>query len=99
MEQNVQPVGWWVKNWGRFYDRCSSAMDRAMQALGGKHNELDTDFDANADWAIAEQTPRGARILVWISLATVVILLLWANFAVLDEVTRGEGKVIPSRQV
>ena len=70
-----------------------------MQALAGKHNELDTEFDANADWAIAEQTPRGARVLVWISVAAVLILLLWANFAVLDEVTRGEGKVIPSRQV
>jgi len=74
-------------------------MDRAMDALDGKHRALDSDFDANADWAIAEQTPREARILVWISVAAVVVLLIWANFAVLDEVTRGEGKVIPSRQV
>jgi adhesin transport system membrane fusion protein len=60
---------------------------------------LDSDFDANADWAIAEQTPRGARIVVWLSLGAVTILILWAAFAVLDEVTRGEGKVIPSRQI
>ncbi|MBK6592211.1 MAG: HlyD family type I secretion periplasmic adaptor subunit [Burkholderiales bacterium] len=90
----------WLKNaWQRFYLRCSVAMDRAMGALAGRYDELDADFDANADWAIAEQTPKGARVLVWLSVGAVLILLLWANFAVLDEVTRGEGKVIPSRQV
>lgn len=99
MEQHAKPAGWLVTHWGLFYKRCSTAMDRGMQFLAGKHDELDTDFDAKADWAIAEQTPKGARVLVWISLATVLILLLWAHFAVLDEVTRGEGKVIPSRQV
>jgi adhesin transport system membrane fusion protein len=99
MEQNAKSAEWFVTLWGRFYKRCSSAMDRIMLAMTGSQNELDTDFDAKADWAIAEQTPRGARVLVWISLAATIILLLWANFAVLDEVTRGEGKVIPSRQV
>ena len=99
MAEEEKPGGWVVTKWGRFYKRCSVVIDRAMHALAGKHNELDADFDAKADWAIAEQTPRGARLLVWISGATVLILLLWAHFAVLDEVTRGEGKVIPSRQV
>ncbi len=99
MEQNAKTAYRLAAFWGRFYTRCSRVMDRAMSAMMGKHNELDTDFDAKADWAIAEQTPRGARVLVWVSVATVLVLLLWANFAVLDEVTRGEGKVIPSRQV
>ena len=85
--------------WGAVYARCSVVIDRAMRSLGGRESDLDADFDASADWAIAEQTPRGARILVWSSVAAVFVLLLWANFAVLDEVTRGEGKVIPSRQV
>jgi adhesin transport system membrane fusion protein len=85
--------------WGKFYRRCSGWIDAGLHAVTGKNKELDSDFDANADWAIAEQTPRGARILVWLSVASVFILLLWAGFADLDEVTRGEGKVIPSRQV
>ncbi|MDO8248384.1 MAG: HlyD family type I secretion periplasmic adaptor subunit [Rhodoferax sp.] len=88
-----------VRYWGGFYRRCSGWIDRVLHALAGKQKDLDGDFDANADWAIAEQTPGGARILVWLSVAVVFILLLWAGFAVLDEVTRGEGKVIPSRQV
>lgn len=85
--------------WNRFYRWCSSGMDAGMKALAGQQQDLDGDFDANADWAIAEQTPRGARMVVWLSLAAVLTLLAWAAFAVLDEVTRGEGKVIPTRQI
>jgi adhesin transport system membrane fusion protein len=87
------------QGWVLFYGGCSRQIDRAFRFIGGKQQELDSDFDANADWAIAEQTPRGARIVVWLSLGAVTILILWAAFAVLDEVTRGEGKVIPSRQI
>lgn len=59
----------------------------------------DSDFEVNADWAIAEQTPANARILIWLSCVVVGVLLIWASWAELDEVTRGEAKVIPSRQV
>ncbi len=85
--------------WNRFYRWCSGWIDAGMKALAGQQQDLDGDFDANADWAIAEQTPRGARIVVWLSLAAVLTLIVWAAFAVLDEVTRGEGKVIPTRQI
>jgi len=85
--------------WSAIYARCSSWIDRAIATLVGKESDRDNDFDANADWAIAEQTPHGARVLVWLSAITVFILILWAALAPLDEVTRGEGKVIPSRQI
>lgn len=89
----------WKRLWERFYTWSSAWIDRGLLAIVGKHSEQDGDFDANADWAIAEQTPKGARIVIWLSVASLVILLLWSAFAVLDEVTRGEGKVIPSRQI
>ena len=89
----------WKMTWDRFYAWCSTWIDRGMLAIVGKHSEQDGDFDANADWAIAEQTPKGARIVIWLSVASLAVLLLWSAFAVLDEVTRGEGKVIPSRQI
>ena len=85
--------------WTRFYGGCSRGIDAFFHFFGGKEHPIDADFDANADWAIAEQTPKGARMVVWLSLAAVLVLLLWSAFAVLDEVTRGEGKVIPSRQI
>ena len=88
-----------LRTWARFYQRCSAYIDRLTALLGAQRNDQDASFDANADWAIAEETPRVARLVVWGSAAAVVVLLLWSHFAVLDEVTRGEGKVIPSRQV
>lgn len=97
-EETVRPPRWKAL-WDRFYGRCSALIDRGLLAIVGKHSEQDGDFDANADWAIAEQTPKGARIVIWLSVASVAVLLLWSAFAVLDEVTRGEGKVIPSRQI
>ena len=99
MSPNEGKKHWIAGLWSRFYQTCSRRFDRVSNALSGSHDELDNDFDSNADWAIAEETPRGARVLVWAIGVTVVVMTLWAHFAVLDEVTRGEGKVIPSRQV
>jgi len=61
----------------------------------------ESDFTfANQVRAAAElRTPRTSRML----LAAVLLLLItgttWAHFAILDEVKRGEGRVIPSRQM
>jgi adhesin transport system membrane fusion protein len=43
-------------------------------------------------------TPRTARMLLFASLGIIVVGIVWANFAILDEVKRGNGRVIPSRQ-
>jgi membrane fusion protein, adhesin transport system len=96
MESTSKPLGTFQLT-GRFYQLSSGLMDRVMGTL--KHKQADGDFDADADWAIAEQTPSGARILVWLSVIAVFTLIIWAGFASLDEVTRGEGKVIPSSQI
>ncbi len=56
------------------------------------------DFATDADWAIFEQKPHRPRIFVWSVFGVFVVALLWAAFAKVDEVSRGEGKVIPSGQ-
>jgi len=48
--------------------------------------------------AIELRTPRTARMLLYSILALIVTGLVWAHFAILDEVKRGNGRVIPSRQ-
>ncbi|ARP86996.1 HlyD family type I secretion periplasmic adaptor subunit [Bordetella genomosp. 9] len=58
-----------------------------------------TGYAGDAEWAIHQSDARGARVLLWTSLLVVFILLLWAGFSPIDEVVRGEGKVVPSRQV
>lgn len=47
---------------------------------------------------IARPAPFGQALILGVLLFTIVALL-WANWAVLDEVTTGEGRVIPSQQI
>lgn len=47
----------------------------------------------------AEGVPLGMHAVLWTVGAFLVAMLAWANFATLDEVARGTGKVIPSSQV
>ncbi|WP_454690602.1 HlyD family type I secretion periplasmic adaptor subunit [Achromobacter aloeverae] len=56
-------------------------------------------YAGDAEWAIYTSEARGARVLLWTSLFVVACLLVWAAFGSIDEVVRGEGKVVPSRQV
>jgi adhesin transport system membrane fusion protein len=60
---------------------------------------------ADAEFAIGRagadlHAPRGfAHLLLLVIAAFFVVFFAWASWAELEEVTRGEGKVIPSRQV
>lgn len=49
--------------------------------------------------AVEMRTPRTARMLLFTTLALFVTFIVWAHFAVLDEVKRGSGRVVPARQV
>lgn len=58
-----------------------------------------SDLAADAQWAASQQQAKGSRILLWSSLLCVLVLLIWASLGSIDEVVRGQGKVVPSRQV
>lgn len=58
-----------------------------------------TDLAADAQWLVAEQQARGSRALLWTSLIALIALLAWASLGYVDEVVRGQGKVVPSSQV
>jgi adhesin transport system membrane fusion protein len=49
--------------------------------------------------AAALRTSRTSRMLLWTSLALFACFVVWAHFAILDEVKRGAGRVVPSRQM
>ncbi|MBP9227879.1 MAG: HlyD family type I secretion periplasmic adaptor subunit [Azonexus sp.] len=62
--------------------------------------EIDVvDFATDADLAILRQEPLRARILLRSIGIVFAVFVMWAAVAQLDEVTRGDGKVIPSRQL
>lgn len=53
----------------------------------------------DSDIAILAQRPlRAKKILYWMLIA-LALLLTWAGVTKVDEITRGEGRVIPSKQV
>lgn len=61
--------------------------------------QSDFSFSNDIRAAVEMRTPRTARMLLFASLAMIATFLVWAHFAVLDEVKRGSGKVVPARQI
>jgi len=58
--------------------------------------ENDYDFMQSLSAAVLEKTPRHISRVLLIWLITVFVLIIWASFAEVDEITRGSGDVIPS---
>jgi len=58
-----------------------------------------TSFEREADALISRQRTRGAQKIVRAAVLAVAALLAWAALAPVDEVTRGDARVIPSRQL
>jgi adhesin transport system membrane fusion protein len=56
-------------------------------------------FEFEADQVISRSGTQRAQKIVRASVFILFALLVWAALAKVDEVTRGEGKVIPSRQL
>lgn len=62
------------------------------------HSQEDMSFAPTAA-ALLERSPRGARLLLWTVAAFVAIFLVWAGGAPIEEVVKGQGRVIPSSQI
>ncbi|WP_116645085.1 HlyD family type I secretion periplasmic adaptor subunit [Salinivibrio sp. HTSP] len=66
-----------------------------------KKTSQSTDLDMVDDvyGAMMTDTPLKYRAVVWVALLLIVSFIVWAAFAELDRVTRGNGKVIPPSHV
>ncbi len=62
-------------------------------------NSADLDFIKDAKTAVRSEKIRGANFLLVAVAASIISLIVWANYAQLDEVTKGQGKVIPSSSI
>jgi adhesin transport system membrane fusion protein len=56
-------------------------------------------FEFEADEVISRRGTQRAQKIVRASVLIIFALIVWAALAHVDEVTRGEGKVVPSRQL
>ena len=81
---------------GRFGDRF---FDGLVERMTPETRRETSDWAGDADWAQLQQEPLRARALLRIAALLLLLLLIWAALAQVDEVTRGEGKVVPTSQV
>jgi adhesin transport system membrane fusion protein len=63
---------------------------------GGLYSSEDLRYMPDVEAAVRRRGNRFAYALTVMTFVFIVTMLIWAHFAVLDEVTRGEGTVIPS---
>lgn len=57
------------------------------------------DYHTDIRTAIMVQSPRGGRGILWAVMLLFVIFIAWAAFSEVEQVTRGQGKVIPASQI
>ncbi len=67
--------------------------------FAGVGGRPDTEFMPETESAVLEDSPWLARLTVWLVALLLLSALVWANYAVLDEVTTGLGKAIPSSKI
>ncbi len=60
-----------------------------------EYTEKDYEFMQSLSSAILERTPSKISLVLKIWLFTILAVVIWASFASIDEITRGDGKVIP----
>jgi adhesin transport system membrane fusion protein len=79
--------------------RSAAFIDRLFARWVPDRNDEDLDWVSDAEWARLQQEPLRARAILRAVGAILLVLLVWAALAEVDEVTRGAGKVIPSSQL
>ncbi len=94
-QRSFERLGRWLNTQGE--DEKPSALTRMI--TGNHHEPPERDWVIESEWARIQQTPLRARIINYVIIVTFLMLLVWASIAKIDEVARGEGKVIPSQQL
>jgi membrane fusion protein, adhesin transport system len=74
-------------------------LGRALERWNNPTPIDSVDWAADAHAARLARDPLRARTLLHVIVLVVLLLILWAAIAHIDEVTRGEAKVVPSRQL
>ncbi|NBD22071.1 HlyD family type I secretion periplasmic adaptor subunit [Aquabacterium fontiphilum] len=85
---------------------CAPVTDRLLDKLAGPRVDPSAaaqagmrSFEQEAEAIMSTAKTHRAQTLVRSAVVVTVVLLVWASVAPIDEVTKGEAKVIPSRQL
>ncbi|MES2869545.1 MAG: HlyD family type I secretion periplasmic adaptor subunit [Pseudomonadota bacterium] len=79
--------------------RGRRGIDRLFRPFFAAFGNVSRDWNQDAGQALEGQRILRARGLLYGIVLTLLALLIWAAFANIDEVTRGQGKIIPSQQL
>lgn len=74
---------------------------QAYFRLHDDHKSLDglKDFVTDADHFILHQKPIRGHLIIRIGLLSMILFIVWSAIAHVDELVKGEGKVVPSSQL
>jgi adhesin transport system membrane fusion protein len=64
-----------------------------------KVSKQDVDFMRSLNAAVLQKRPFKISVVLYMIAALTAAFIAWANYAEVDELTRGMGRVIPSRQI
>lgn len=64
-----------------------------------KYSRTDIEFMDSLSAAVLSDSPAKTNVLLYAVALVVICLIIWANYAQLDERTQGIGRLIPSRQI
>jgi len=62
-------------------------------------NTNDLKFMSSLSAAVLQKSPKGSKYLLWLIAIAFGWFVLWASQAEVDEIARGEGKIIPSHEL
>ena len=62
-------------------------------------SEADLKFMSSLSAAVIQKSTGKSRAIVWVLLLLALSFVLWASLATIDEVTRADGKIIPTQQI
>ncbi len=69
-----------------------------MKRSNKRLSQKDYEFMNSLSAAVLQVTPSKLRIVLYFWVISIIGAIVWANYAVIDEIVRGDGEIIPSSQ-
>lgn len=64
-----------------------------------RYSDDDLRYMDSLSAAVIEKSNSRSKVILWLVFLLIIWALVWANYAYIDELTRGQGRVIPSKKV
>ncbi len=66
---------------------------------GMRASAIELDYMSDTSAALLLKSPRGGRLMIFFCLLALSAAIFWAGWAQVDEITRGDGRVVPSSRL